>query len=98
MDDTNRKQIIQRVKELKQQYQYTDIDIFNEDPTYSIATYIINTELNEVDKNIIYLYADAGNLRDLGKNIGCSHSSIRPEVNRIKEYIQGRINELRKYW
>ena len=98
MDDTNRKQIIQRVKELKQQYKYTDIDIFNEDPTYSIATYIINTELNEVDKNIIYLYADAGNLRDLGKNIGCSHSSIRPEVNRIKEYIQGRINELRKYW
>lgn len=95
MDDTNRNTIKQRLKELKEEYKYQDPSLFEEDTTYSIATYIINNELTDVDRTIIYLYADAGNLRDLGKNLGCSHSTIRPEVNRIKNYIQKRIKELR---
>lgn len=95
MDDTKRNNISRRLKELKEDYQYQEPSIFEEDSTATIAKYIITNELNDVDRTIIYLYADAGNLRDLGKKLGCSHSTIRPEVNRIKNYIQKRIKELR---
>lgn len=98
MDDTNRKEIAGRLKELKLIHKYKEPDIWEDDTTYSISTYIIDNELDNIDKTIIYLYAEAGSLRKLGNMIGCSHQTIRPEVNRIKTYIQKRIKELKELW
>ena len=98
MDDTKKDTITQRLKELKQLYTYNNtLDIMETDDDTikaEIAKLVIQYELNDIDRNIILLYADAGCLRRLGKTLGCSHSTIRPEVNRIKNNLQDRINLL----
>lgn len=91
----NKGDIKQRLKDIKEEYKFTD-DIFNEDDKRAyIAKKVIFQQLNEVDRTIILLYAHTGSLRQLGKILGCSHSTIRPEVNRIKEDI---INKIKDIW
>ncbi len=98
MDDTKKDTITQKLKELKQLYTYNNtLDIMETDDDTikaEIAKLVIEYELDDVDRNIILLYADTGCLRRLGKVLGCSHSTIRPEVNRIKNNLQDRINLL----
>ena len=99
MDDTKKDTITQRLKELKNIYRYNSASLnileTDEDKIKAeIAKLIIEHELNDIDRNIILLYADAGCLRRLGQMLGCSHSTIRPEVNRIKNNLQDRINLL----
>lgn len=90
----NQRDIKQRLKELKEEYKFND-DIFNEDDKRAyIAKKVIFEQLNEVDRTIILLYAETGSLRQLGNILGCSHSTIRPEVNRIKEDIKNKIEEI----
>lgn len=43
--------------------------------------------LNDADKNILLLYAEYGSLREVGKLIGVSHSSIRKYLNRIRKKL-----------
>lgn len=90
----NKRDIKQRLKELKEEYRFTD-DIFNEDDKRAyIAKKVIFEQLNEIDRTIILLYAETGSLRQLGNILGCSHSTIRPEVNRIKEDIKNKIEDI----
>lgn len=90
----NKGDIKQRLKELKEEYKFTD-DIFNTDDKRAyIAKKVIYEQLNEVDRTIILLYAETGSLRQLGNILGCSHSTIRPEVNRIKEDIKEKIQDI----
>lgn len=98
MDEINRKEIANRLKALKEQYKYKEPDIFTEDSTYSISTYVIDNYLDNIDKTLIYLYAEAGSLRKLGDMIGCSHQSVRNEINRIKTNIKNKINEIKELW
>lgn len=49
---------------------------------------IVDTRLSAVDKTIILLYADCQSLRKLAKKMGVSHTTIRKDVNRIKDIIR----------
>lgn len=90
----NKGDIKQRIKDIKEEYKFTD-DIFNDDDKRAyIAKKVIFEQLNEIDRTIILLYTETGSLRQLGKILGCPHSTIRPEVNRIKEDIKEKINKL----
>lgn len=46
----------------------------------------INT-LNEADKIILYLYAELGSLRAVGRTLGVSYTTARKAVMEIKEKI-----------
>lgn len=90
----NKGDIKQRIKDIKEEYKFNE-DIFNDDDKRAyIAKKVIFEQLNEIDRTIILLYTETGSLRQLGKILGCSHSTIRPEVNRIKEDVKEKINKL----
>lgn len=92
--ENNKGDIRHRLSEIKEEYKFND-DIFNTDDKRAyIAKKVIFEQLNEVDRTIILLYAETGSLRKLGDILGCSHSTIRPEVNRIKEDIKDKIQDI----
>ena len=54
----NRGDIKQRLKDIKEEYKFTD-DIFNEDDKRAyIAKKVIFEQLNEIDRTIILLYTE----------------------------------------
>lgn len=98
MDGQDKEALTKRLKELREEYRYRDINIFEDDEntiTASIAKKIINDELPTVDSTLIYLYADSGSLRKLGELLNCSHATVSTEIKRIKRYIIERIKEIR---
>lgn len=82
--------------EIKADYAF-DPSVFNaDDERVRRIKYIIDTKLNQVDKTIILLYADLQSFRELGKLMGLSHTTIRKEVIRIKNYILNEYNSMKK--
>lgn len=66
----------------------TDDSIFNAEPDkVRRVKDIVLYRLDPVDRAILLLYADCGSLRDLGKRLGVSHSSVRTIVNGIKDKV-----------
>ena len=55
---------------------------------------IVLQRLDPVDRAIILLYADCQSLRDLGKRLGVSHSSVRSIVDGIKDKIMREYYEM----
>ena len=78
-----------------------DGSIFNDEPdkVRRVKEIVLN-RLDAVDRAIILLYADCGSLRDLGRRLGVSHSSVRTIVDGIKarileEYYTMTANEIK---
>lgn len=68
-------------------YKYSD-DIFNEDDVrVRLLKYIINNNLNDVEKRLIILYIDTQSFRKVAKELNISVSTCYNYINRIKRKI-----------
>lgn len=88
------KEIVSDFRKIKQDYTY-DPDIMNqEDERITRIKKIIDTKLSLTDKTIILLYTDCQSYRKLGARLGISHTTIRKEVQRIKNIILKEYDKL----
>lgn len=69
-----------------------EIDIFNDDDRKVKLLSAIG-KLSEADRRILYLYADTASMRDTGKALGVSASTVFYIIRRIRNFI---LNELGK--
>lgn len=79
-------QTIAHFKEVREDYAPVE-GIWNEDEEKVAAIKRIISEINQVDRTIILLYADCQSFRTLGKMLGVSHMTARKEVMRIRQMI-----------
>lgn len=69
-----------------------EIDIFNDDDSKVKLLSAIG-KLSEADRRILYLYADTASMRDTGKALGVSASTVYYIVKRIRQQIKNELNE-----
>lgn len=69
-----------------------EIDIFNDDDS-KVALLRAIGKLSEADRRILYLYADTASMRDTGKALGVSASTVYYIVKRIRQQIKNELNE-----
>lgn len=81
------KQVAADFRKIKEDYAYNPDIMVDEDPRVSRIKEIIDTKLPLADKTIILLYTDCQSYRKLGKRLGVSHTTIRKDVQRIKNKI-----------
>ena len=67
-------------------YTNKEADIM-EDTDEILEVYAAVNTLNEADKIILYLYAELGSLRAVGRTLGVSYSTARKAVQEIKNKI-----------
>lgn len=87
------KEIKKRLSMLVEDYKDRPLDIFADDCEGHKAITALN-ELPTADRTLMMLYADTGSYREVGELLGCSHSSVRTEIIRIKEMIKDRMEVL----
>ena len=69
-----------------------EIDIFNDDDS-KVALLSAIGKLSEADRRILYLYADTASMRETGKALGVSASTVYYIVKRIRQQIKKELNE-----
>ena len=69
-----------------------EIDIFNDDDR-KVALLSAIGKLTEADRRILYLYADTASMRETGKALGVSASTVYYIVKRIRQQIKNDLNE-----
>ena len=63
-----------------------EIDIFNDDDS-KVALLSAIGKLSEADRRILYLYADTASMRETGKALGVSASTVFYIIKRIRKLI-----------
>lgn len=81
-------------KKIINEYNFKELDIFDEDDNRLIFTKQAIKQLSQSDYIIILLYAELGSLRKVGKELGISHTIIYKEIKRIREEIYNIIKKL----
>ena len=69
-----------------------EIDIFNDDDR-KVALLNAIGKLTEADRRILYLYAETSSMRETGKALGVSASTVYYIVKRIRQQIKNELNE-----
>ena len=69
-----------------------EIDIF-QDTDRKVALLNAIDNLTEADRRILYLYAETASMRETGKALGVSASTVFYIIRRIRNFI---LNELSK--
>ena len=69
-----------------------EIDVFN-DTDRKVALLNAIGKLTEADRRILYLYADTASMRETGKALGVSASTVYYIVKRIRQQIKNELNE-----
>ena len=69
-----------------------EIDIFNDDDS-KVALLRAIGKLTEADRRILYLYAETASMRETGKALGVSASTVYYIVKRIRQQIKNELNE-----
>lgn len=69
-----------------------DIDIFNDDDS-KVALLNAIDHLTEADRRILYLYADTASMRETGKALGVSASTVYYIVKRIRQQIKNELKQ-----
>ena len=69
-----------------------DFDIFNDDDRKFALLRAVG-KLTEADRRILYLYAETASMRETGKALGVSASTVFYIIRRIRNFI---LNELGK--
>lgn len=81
-------------KRIINEYNFKELDIFDEDDNRLIYAKQAIKQLSQSDYIIILLYAELGSLRKVGKELGISHTIIYKEIKRIREEIYNIIKKL----
>lgn len=69
-----------------------EIDVFN-DTDRKVALLNAIGKLTEADRRILYLYAETASMRETGKALGVSASTVYYIVKRIRQQIKNELNE-----
>ena len=69
-----------------------EIDIFNDDDS-KVALIRAIGKLTEADRRILFLYSDTASMRETGKALGVSASTVYYVIKRIREQIKKELNE-----
>ena len=56
--------------------------------------WILENRLHKKDRDLLLLYADRQSVRDVTKEIGCSHTTVRDNVIRIRAQIMEELNKM----
>ena len=81
-------------KKIINEYNFKELDIFDEDDNRLIYAKQAIKQLSQSDYIIILLYAELGSLRKVGKELGISHTIVYQEIKRIREEIYNIIKKL----
>ena len=76
----------EELRKLLREYEDKEEDIM-EDTDELLEVYDAVNVLNEADRIILYLYAELGSLRAVGRTLGVSYSTARKAVQEIKGKI-----------
>ena len=76
----------EELRQLLREYEDRDMDMM-EDTDELLGLYEAIAKLNEADKIILYLYAELGSLRSVGRTLGVSYTTARKAVIEIKNKI-----------
>ena len=76
----------EELRKLLREYEDREMDMM-EDTDELISLYDAINTLNEADRIILYLYAELGSLRAVGRTLGVSYSTARKAVIEIKGKI-----------
>lgn len=82
----NSNEITSLYKLIKADYAYNN-DVMCADSPRVRAVKKAVSNLEDVDRTIIILYAEKGSLRKVGKMLGVSHQTIKTEIDRIRKKI-----------
>lgn len=74
------------IKELLDEYKPI-YDIFSDDDEQMLAIKEAIQNLSDADRIIFILYCESGSLRDVGKMLGVSHTTIYKTIKQIKKKI-----------
>ena len=80
------------LRKLLREYENKEEDIMNDTDELLEVYDAINT-LNDADKIILFLYAELGSLRAVGRTLGVSYSTARKAVIEIKNKIFEELNK-----
>ena len=69
-----------------------EVNIFQDDDR-KVALLSAIGKLSEADRRILYLYADTASMRETGKALGVSASTVYYIVKRIRQQIKNELNE-----
>ena len=70
-----------------------DIDILNDDDS-KVALLNAIGHLTESDRRILYLYADTASMRETGKALGVSASTVFYIIKRIRKLITDELKNI----
>lgn len=76
----------EELRKLLREYEDKEIDMM-QDTDELIALYAAINQLNEADRIILYLYAELGSLRAVGRTLGVSYTTARKAVIEIKQKL-----------
>ena len=78
------------LRKLLREYDAKEMDMMNDTDEILEVYDAINT-LNDADKIILYLYAELGSLRAVGRVLGVSRSTARKAIIEIKQKIYDQL-------
>lgn len=84
--------IVRTYRDIRQDFVLVDPLFTSEPDKVRRVKEIVLNRIPQVDRTIILMYADCGSLREMGRRLGLSHSSVKVIVDRIREDI------LREYY
>lgn len=70
-----------------------EIDIFNDDDR-KVALLRAIGKLTEADRRILYLYAETASMRETGKALGVSASTVFYIIKRIRKLITDELKNI----
>lgn len=74
------------IKELMDDYK-PDYSIWSEDDELMTKLKTAVQRLPDADRIIFILYCESGSLREVGKKLGVSHTTVYKEIKKIKKRI-----------
>lgn len=78
--------MINNIKNILQDY-IPQYDVFTEDDELITRLKEGVQQLSDADRIIFVLYCETGSLREVGKMLGVSHTTVFKCINKIKEQI-----------
>lgn len=82
----------QEIRNIYKEYEEREIDMM-EDTDELVNLYESISKLSPPDKIILYLYAELGSLRAVGRTLGVSYTTARKAVLEVKEKILNNLDK-----